>query len=152
MTLQAVSPDRYQSPKKMARAKYPHNDQIKALLKGCAAHVERDGLNYLIPTWQRFADVYADREDFIYEWLNDLDTRDIIEDILEILPEKERSEIESELKTIDSKVLEKTFEINECVCGYKREKENKYNRHKNWYYYRMNQKIFENEEGDFTKR
>ena len=131
--------------------KYPHTDEIKTLLKDKADFVQRDGLNYLIPNWQQFADKYADTEDLIYEWLNDLDTRKIIDEIIEILPDSEKNQIEFELKPLDEKVIEKTFEINECVWGSVVEKENKYNRNKNWYYYRMNQQIFENEVGQYTK-
>jgi len=132
--------------------RYPHTDEIKTLLKGKADFVQRDGLNYLIPNWQRFADEYADTEDLIYEWLNDLDTRKIIDEIIEILPDSEKKQIEFELKPIDEKVIEKTFEINECVWGSAIENENKYDRNKNWYCYRMNQRIFESEVGQYTKR
>lgn len=32
------------------------------------------------------------------------------------------------------------------------EKKNNYDRYKNWYYYRVNQNIFDSELGQFTKR
>lgn len=131
--------------------KYPHTNKIKTLLKDKAYFVQRDGLNYLIPNWQRFADEYADTEDLIYEWLNDLDTRKIIDEIIEILPDSEKKQIEFELRAIDEKVIKKTFEINECVWGSVVEKEDQFDRKKNWYYYRVNQKIFDIEAGQFTK-
>lgn len=131
---------------------YPHTNKIKDVLKDKADFVQRDGLNYLIPNWQNFADKYADTEDLIYEWLNDLDTRKIIDKILSTLSDIERSKIEEHLKIIDAAVIEKTFEINECVWGEKVERDNNYNRQKNWYYYRINQLVFDNESGQFTKR
>jgi hypothetical protein len=131
---------------------FPHTDEIKAILKDKADFVRQDGLNYLIPNWKRFADNYADKEDLIYEWLNDLDTRSIIDEILVILPNTERAKIAEVLKAIDTKFIEKTFEINECVWNVKVEKDNKYDRQKNWYYYRVNENLFENEAGQFTKR
>lgn len=131
---------------------YPHTDKIKAILKDKADFVQRDGLNYLIPNWQRFADKYADTEDLIYQWLNDLDTRNIIDEILSTLSDTERTKIEQDLKIIDAEVIKKTFEINECVWGDKVERDNNYDRQKNWYYYRINQNVFDCEAGQFTKR
>jgi hypothetical protein len=131
---------------------YPHTDEIKSVLKDKADFVQRNGLNYLIPNWIRFADKYADTEDLIYEWLNDLDTRKIIDEILDTLPKNERIKIEIDLNSIDNTVIEKTFEVNECVWGQKVEKDNNYNRRKHWYYYRMNQNVFDSETGQFTKR
>lgn len=132
--------------------KYPHTDAIRQVLKDKSALVQKHGLNYLIPTWQCFADQYADTEKLIYEWLNDLDTRKIIDEVLSILSETERTKVEQDLKMIDEVVLAKTFEVNECVWGEKVEKECKYNRWVHWYYYRMNDPIFESEAGRFTKR
>lgn len=131
--------------------KYPHSDKIKSILDVKADFIQNEGLNYLIPTWKRFADQYADTEEDIYEWLNELDTRNIIDEILTILSESERTLIETELKPIDSIVLGKTFEVNECVWGKKAEKDNNYNRRKHWYYFIVNQPIFNNEKGKFTK-
>jgi hypothetical protein len=136
----------------MSNPKYPHTQKIKAALKATADFVQKDGLNYLIPRWRHFAEKYADEEDLIYEWLNDLDTRKIIDEILGVLSEKDRTKIELDLKSIDAKVIEKTFEINECAWGELVEKNSNYNRQRNWYYYRMNQKVFESEPGQFTKR
>jgi hypothetical protein len=78
--------------------------------------------------------------------------RKIIDEILVLLPNTESAKITEVLKAIDAKFIEKTFEINECVWNDKVEKENKYERQKNWYYYRVNQNLFENEVGQFTKR
>lgn len=133
------------------REKYQHTDKIKEVLKDKSDLVQQHGLNYLIPNWQRFADQYADTEELIYDWLNDLDTRKIIDEILAVLPENERHKIEHELKPIDDAVLVKTFEINECVWGEEVERENYYNRQKHWCYYRMNDHVFESEGGRFTK-
>lgn len=73
---------------------YPHTEEIEAVLKGKADFVQREGLNCLIPNWQRFADRYADTEDLFYDWLNDLDTRRIIDEILPVLSDTERTKIQ----------------------------------------------------------
>lgn len=136
----------------MLREKYPHTDKIKEVLKDKSDLVQQHGLNYLVPNWRRFADQYADTEELIYEWLNDLDTRKIIDEVLASLPDKERRSVEKELKPLDEIVLAKTFEVNECVWGKTVEKANNYNRQQNWYYYRMNDHVFKSEGEQFTKR
>ncbi len=47
--------------------------------------------------------------------------------------------------------MEKTFEITECIWGDEMEKNKKYGRQKNWYYYRLNQYIFDAGAGQFTE-
>ena len=131
---------------------FPHTEEIKAILKDKANLVRQCGLNYLIPKWKRFTDNYADNEELIYEWLNEIDARKIIDEILVILSYRERLKIAEVLKTIDTEFIEKTFEINECIWNDIVEKENKYDRQKNWYYYRVNQNLFENEAEQFSKR
>ena len=131
---------------------FPHTEEIKAILKDKANLVRQNGLNYLIPKWKRFTDNYADNEELIYEWLNEIDARKIIDEILVILSYRERLKIAEVLKTIDTEFIEKTFEINECIWNDIVEKENKYDRQKNWYYYRVNQNLFENEAEQFSKR
>jgi hypothetical protein len=138
-------------PSLMAREKYQHTGKMRQVLKDKSELGQEHGLNYLIPNWKRFAD-HADTEDLIYEWLKDLDARRIIDEILATLSETERKQIEQDLKPIDDTVLAKTFEVNECVWGERVEKENNYNRQKQWYYYRMNENVFESESGRFTKR
>ncbi len=69
----------------MTDFKYPHTDKIKAILDDTTALVEGYGLNYLIPRWQLFADQYADTEHLIYKWLDDLDDRRTIDQILTFL-------------------------------------------------------------------
>ncbi len=114
-------------------------------------HSRTSELPNLMHKWKCFVDEYSATEEYIYEWQNDLDTRHIIAEILPTMPNSERKKVEQELKLLDAKVLENTFEINECVWGENVEKERNYNPKKQWYYYRMNQKV-QNTEGGFTKK
>ena len=74
---------------------YPHNDIIKAAMRGNSELVQRDGLNYLMPCWTRNV-AAADNEDNMDEWLNDLDGRKIIDEILDLLTEQERTIVRRE--------------------------------------------------------
>ncbi|MBS1636353.1 MAG: hypothetical protein JST26_10580 [Bacteroidetes bacterium] len=113
--------------------------------------VQREGLNHLIPSWQQFVEIYAESESLIYEWINDLSTRAIIDEILSVLSEQERKKIERDLAPADQMLKEKTFEVHECVWSDNVAAKENFDRRKHWYYYRVNQLVFENETGRFTK-
>lgn len=135
----------------MNKTTYPHTKEIKALLEDKSELVYNEGLNHLIPCWERFANEYVDSEESIYEWLNDLDGRHIIDEILTTLSGSELIKIEAELKSLDELVITKTFEINECVWGAEIEIQHRYDRVKNWYYYRMNEMILDAEKDRYSR-
>jgi hypothetical protein len=109
-------------------------------------------LNFLISFWQSIAEEYAEKENLIFEWQNYMDTRRVIEGALDSLPDNERADIELKINALDAQLMEKTFEVNECIWGDEVEVENQYERDKHWYYYRMNEPVFNAENGQFTKR
>jgi hypothetical protein len=127
--------------------KIPHTLELPKLPSG-------DGLYDLLALWQRFAEHYADTETSIFEWQNDLDARHLIEKKLALLDPQSKTYFlkTSGLKRMDKLVLAKTFEIQDCIWGEAVEKENGYNRKANWYYYRINQAVFEGEKGRFGKK
>jgi hypothetical protein len=127
---------------------YPHNDKIKQAIKDCADFVVKDGLNYLIPTWKEFAES-VDKNDgsIIYEYLNDLDTRNIIDRILPFVADEERNKIVAELEQYDKNFISKTFATKECLWGQENEIKNGYTRQKNFYYYRAPQYLIDAENG-----
>ena len=131
---------------------YPHTPQIRDFLKEKSDLVKHNGLNYLIPTWREFAENYADKEELIYEWLNDLDSRRIIDEILKLLSDQEKIKVKVDLIPIDKLVIEKTFQVSECVWGEEAESDHKYNRVDNWYYYILNEHLLKSEPDRFTKR
>ena len=105
----------------------------------------------LIEKWRTTANDYADKEELIYEWQNDMDCRRLINELLLTLDPAIREKFNIELKSIDDKLKAKTFEVNECIWGTKNELELKYNRKDNWYYYRVNQLVFNDERDIYTK-
>jgi Cysteine-rich CWC len=103
----------------------------------------------LLKTWKGFAENHAHTEKYIYEWQNDMDSRRLIDELIEKFPylKSDNYTYITELEETDKIVLEKTFEINECIW-----KSDQYNPKKHWYYYRINQLVFDNEIGEFTKK
>jgi predicted nucleic acid-binding Zn ribbon protein len=103
----------------------------------------------LVEKWESFARDYVHKEELIYEWQNDMDARRLLEEALEVVDSTIKKSILNLIKPLDNFVKENTFEINECVWGVRVEKENKYNRKKHWYYYRINKLVFSNKD-EFT--
>ena len=97
---------------------YPHNNDIKEVLNGCSDRIVNDGLNFLIPRWKNIAK-NADFGDgsIVDEYLNDMDTRCIIDRVLSLLPEPKRSEIAFEIAQCDEEYISKTFEVKDCLWG-----------------------------------
>ncbi len=109
-------------------------------------------LDFLISFWQSIAEEYAEKENLIFEWQNYMDTRRIIGGAINSLPEETKADIELRIKALDAQLMDKTFEINECIWGDDVAAENQYDRENHWYYYRMNEPVFNAENGQFTKR
>lgn len=112
---------------------------------------QKEELNSLLSIWERFANIYANSESYIYEWQNYLDARKLIDEMIESMPADEKIMIGRKLEPLDKKVIAETFEISECIWGKKEERKNQYNRIKNWYYYRVNQYVFNSEANIFTR-
>jgi hypothetical protein len=114
--------------------------------------VLKEELKDLFSKWYAFANKYSIEEELIYEWQNDMDARRLIDQVLEKLSLTQKSEIEKILLPLDTKVKENTFEVNECIWGKENEQSLNYNRLANWYYYRVNQLVFDSERDTFTKK
>jgi hypothetical protein len=112
----------------------------------------KDELKNLISFWHKVAYIYASEESYIYEWQNDMDTRRLLDEAIAKLNSDEKTEMKRLMMPLDIKLNENTIEINECIWGKKNESKFNYNCIANWYYYRVNQKIFEAESGHFTKK
>jgi predicted nucleic acid-binding Zn ribbon protein len=102
-----------------------------------------DKICSLIETWENFARSYVYKEEYIYEWQNDMDARRLLDESFSLISISLKKSILKLIKPLDDFVMENTFEIEKCIWGEKVEKENKYNRKKHWYYYRVNQLVFD---------
>ncbi|TAL49067.1 hypothetical protein EPN83_02215 [Patescibacteria group bacterium] len=114
---------------------YPHTEKIKKRLEGYADFIVKDGLNYLIPRWEKITED-VEMEDDIYEYTNNLDVRSAIDIVLTELSSEEQKEVEKKLVLPDSLFEEKTIKIKENICGLAHEQKHNLTREKNWYYYR----------------
>ena len=112
---------------------------------------KKQNIDTLMTIWGNFANEYVETEDNIFEWQNSMDARRIIGEMIDSTSDAKKGKIKKDLKTYDMNVMDNTFEINESVWGEKIASEKGYDPHNDWYYFRMNQGVFDTEEGQFTK-
>jgi hypothetical protein len=112
------------------------------------------GLYDLLAKWKTVVNEYAHNENLMYEWQNDLDVRRLIDDKLHKLDSSSKTYFlrKTGLYQLDKIFKQKTVEVSECIWGQKIETENKYNRKKNWYYYRVNQLVLDSDKKEITKK
>jgi predicted nucleic acid-binding Zn ribbon protein len=123
--------------------------QVADLLRKLKSKKQANLIVSLVEKWESFARDYVHKEELIYEWQNDMDAKRLLEEALVVVDSTIKKSIFNLLKPLDNFVKENTFEINECIWGVKVEEDNKYNRKKHWYCYRINKFLFD-KEGNFT--
>ena len=115
-------------------------DPVKefCLQKGYAQHVVEGGLDYLITSWERTSKQTANGYSLgIDDFLNDMDGRRILGDVLKVASEEQKQSIELRLKEADELFIASTEDSAACIWGKANEEELGYSREKDWYYYRI---------------
>ena len=116
------------------------NDPVRefCLQKGYAQHVVEGGLDYLITSWEQTSNEIATGYSLGFDdFLNDMDGRRILGDVLQVATAEQKHFIESRLKEADELFMASTVESVACIWGKANEKQLGYSREKNWYYYRI---------------
>ncbi len=119
----------------MSKAK---TDPVKAFLqsRGAPAHLIKAGLEGLIRNWSRAVGGLAGKEEVNRDaYLNDLDGRQLIAEVLKIAPAEQIELIQDKLDIADEAFEELTKKNSKCIWGKKAAKENRWTARKNpWYY------------------
>jgi hypothetical protein len=76
-----------------------------------------------------------------WDYLNDMDHRQLIEESLSKLEDAEKIEIVSELNKVDSKLIDITDSTDSCIWGEESAQENQWTPEKNWWYFRRPRNI-----------
>ena len=108
------------------------------LQMGYAKHVVEGGLEYLLATWERTTEEIGTGYSLGFDdFLNDMDGRRILAEVLVVATEEQKQSIESRLKKADYLFISSTVESLGCIWGKDNEKQLGYSREKDWYYYRV---------------
>ena len=99
-------------------------------------HVIEGGLDYLVSSWETTASrtEVGDERWVSEEWLNDLDTREILQDLLDHVPES-RTALDA-VQRADESFAASTTPTEECQWGDDNAAREGWTRDKNWWYWR----------------
>ncbi|HKQ78580.1 MAG TPA: hypothetical protein VJ810_33080 [Blastocatellia bacterium] len=104
--------------------------------RGCGNHVIEGGLEGLVEDWEKT--VRAVEEGYsltLDDYLNDLDTRQLIAETLLVAPEDQRAAINARLSHADAMLRSLTEPVNSCLWGEEVAQEEGWTEEENWWYF-----------------
>ena len=105
--------------------------------KGSAEHVIKGGVQYLLESWKNTVTQELENKDYIWEeYLNDLDSRELLAEIVKIVDMGTAKLITTNLANLDKLFIEKT-EASKCVWGENNKIRNNWDPKVNWWYFRI---------------
>lgn len=103
-----------------------------------AERVCNEGLDYLLETWKRTVNEISEGYRGLFdEFLNDMDGRQIISELMPFATEEERTRMLEPLASLDDSFLKGTRAVNVCIWGENQAAKHGYDLHQNWWYYRI---------------
>ncbi len=101
-----------------------------------APHVVEGGLEWLVGNWRRVAtEVESGEQHWVWEdWVNDLDTRKIIQQLLDHVPES-RGAL-PEIEETDARFRNGTIESDHCLWGQANAEKHGWTPETEWWYWR----------------
>jgi hypothetical protein len=99
-----------------------------------ATFVIKDGLDYLVPRWEdTVLGIKAGYNLTFDEYLNDMDTRRIIDEVWPLASDDQIEQYRERLNETDQDYLSYTFPIQQCIWGDKRG----FDKERRWWYYHL---------------
>lgn len=106
--------------------------------RGYSERVCAGGLDYLLKTWDRVVrDILAGYKRLFDEFLNDMDCRMIINELLPIATDAERDAVLLPLSSLDRSFHEATVMSSSCIWGDDNAAKCGWTSSKDWWYYRV---------------
>jgi hypothetical protein len=117
-------------------------DYLKS--KGYAAHVVRGGLNRLVEDWEQIVNsIMRGEAQEYYEYLNDMDSRCILEEALMIAPAELANKFRKRVADADQRVQAYLEETDDCIWGAEVAAKRGYTREGEWWYFHRPRNIDE---------
>ncbi len=113
-------------------------DRIRQYLRrrGCSPTIVKGGLEGLLKHWQGTVEAVGEGYDLTMDdYLNDMDTRDILAGALDVLNSDQRTAAEAHLEKLDRRFRDLTVECGP-VWGEQVAKENGHDPGDHWWYFR----------------
>jgi len=103
---------------------------------GCPDFVVQGGIARLIERWERVvASVVAGQEQFEDDYLNDMDGRGILEEVLAVAPPIERNLWSDRIAAADQRIRSHLLPTRECIWGKENAQSRGYARERDWWYF-----------------
>jgi hypothetical protein len=106
--------------------------------KKFASFVIESGLEYLIPRWEKT--VLKIKNGYtmtLYEYLNDMDTRKIINEVWSLASDEQIDQYQERLKAADEVYFDSTVPSEECIWGSQNAAKYGYIQEVDWWYYHV---------------
>jgi hypothetical protein len=104
--------------------------------KGAPDHIIQGGLAGLVKNWERV--VASVRQGYplgMDDYLNDMDGRQLLEETLMVVPERERQKYQARLKQTDALMQTLVRPREKCLWGDRVAQTEGWTREKNWWYF-----------------
>lgn len=121
--------------------------------RGFAERICNEGLDYLVETWKRTVDeVLEGYRGLFDEFLNDMDGRQIISELMQLGSEEEGTRVLEPLASLDQSFFKVTQAIDVCIWGENQAAKHGYDPQQNWWYYRVPENLDSVEDRDAWPR
>lgn len=114
------------------------SEEVREFLreKGCSFQVAERGLPGLVESWEKVVkSVEAGYSLTLDDYLNDLDSRQLLEEALEIAPLAEQQNFEERIHQADDQMKGLTTRSSVCLWGDELAEEEGWTPKRNWWYY-----------------
>ncbi|WP_088894926.1 hypothetical protein [Leptolyngbya ohadii] len=103
-----------------------------------ASFVIENGLDYLIPTWEKTVlEIKTGYTSMREEYLNDMDTRKIIDEVWSLASDEQIEQYQDRLQAADKVYFDSTVPVEDCIWGSENEIKYGYSKEQHWWYYHV---------------
>lgn len=104
--------------------------------RGCGEHIVRGGLAGLVEAWEQIVEAVAAGYSLdLDDYLNDLDTRQLLAEVWAVAPLSAQPELQTRVKESDAQLKSLLQPVEECLWGDEVAAVEGWTREENWWYY-----------------
>lgn len=113
-------------------------DRVRAVLieRGAPEHVVKGGVDGLVRAWERTAlELERGYDDSLDELLNDLDGRQMLSELLELVSNAATPEQSARIEVADKRVRSNVTISDDCLWGAENARKRRWTKKRNWWYF-----------------
>jgi hypothetical protein len=104
--------------------------------KGYADHVIQGGMRHLVESWEKVVQSLIDGGvQYYYDYLNDMDGRQILEEVVGVATIEQKTEYCDRIKAADRHFLSIVTPTDKCIWGDENAMERGWTKNTNWWYF-----------------